>query len=106
MPVGGTDHHALDARRDDRIRARPGPTVARARLKRDIERRARSRCLAPGEQREAFGVRAAIGRRGPFGDDVPILDDQRADHRIGVRGPPDSPRHLERAAHEDLVFSR
>ena len=74
--------HARNAGGDDGVGARRRFAVMRARLERDVERRA-ARRLAGAAQRLDFGMRPPAGLRPAAADDDAVLDDHRADRGIG-----------------------
>ena len=78
-------HHPRHAGSDDGFGAGRGLAMMGAGFKRDIERGA-ARGFARLREGERFGVRASAGRRPAAPKHDSILDDQRADRRIGRRG--------------------
>ena len=82
--IAHRDDHARDAGRDDRIGARRRFAVMRARLERDVHRRA-TRALAGRSSAVDFGVRLAVARMKSFADDLAAGNDNGADHRVRRR---------------------
>ena len=74
--VAGGGHDARDPGRDDRVRARRRAPVVRARLERDVERRA-ARALAGRLERDDLGVRAALALVPALADDLAVAARRR-----------------------------
>jgi len=64
----------------------------------------RMRFLAGSLQCENLGMRLTSLLMPPFSDDLPVLDDDTADTRIGVSGVEAPARKLDRAGHESSIF--
>ena len=95
-------HHARDAGLDDGVGARRRLALMRARLERHVHRGALRRLLGAA-QRLDLGMRAAAGLRPAAADDDAILDDHRADRRIGPGVAEPAPAERERQRHEARV---
>ncbi len=91
-----------DAGGEDRVHAGRRRAVMRARLQRDVERRA-ARRLAGRSHGDGLGVRAAAQRRVAARDDDAVLDDQRANRRIRPRAAEIAPAERQRRRHEGVV---
>ncbi len=95
-------HHAGDAGLDDGVGARRRLAVMRARLERHVERCA-LRGLAGALQRLGLGVRPPA-RLGPAAtDDDAVLDDHRADRRIGPGPAEPAAAECQRKLHETPI---
>ncbi len=101
--VGGGVDDLRDARVEDGLRARRGAAAVIARLERRIERGPPG-LGARGLQRHGLSVGGAGLAMPAAGDDLPALDDDRADRRVGVRGALPARRLGQRLAHEPLVL--
>src|SRR5277367_1551625 len=77
----------------------------RARLQRDIERRA-ARGLAGFVERASFGVRPTARPRDAAADDDALVEQKGADGRIGRGETERAPTEGERSPHPALVFRR
>jgi hypothetical protein len=86
------DDHALDAGCDDRLCARWRASVCATRFKRYVQRGVGLGFPAEGAQGHDLGVRLTRLGVEPLGNDLAVLDNQRADHRIGMRRAPTAPR--------------
>ncbi len=86
---------ARDARGDDRVGARRRRPVVRARLERDVHRRA-PRALARLGQRDRLGV-APARLSDALGDDDAVAHEDRADGRLRMRPLVGGARDLDRA---------
>ena len=92
-------HHARDAGADDGVGAGRRLAVMRARLERHVERGA-ARGLAGALERLGLGMRPAAGLRPAAAEDDAVLDDHRADRRIGPGAAEPAPAERERKLHE------
>jgi len=100
-PIDEPDHHALRARSDHRVDTRRCSPVVRARLERDVERRA-ARPLAGARERHGLGVRFQA-TRGAARDHLAAANDQRPHRRIRRGAQPRALRRRNRRAHEARV---
>ena len=113
--VGEGVDDARDSGRGDRIGARADAPRLRARLQRDVKDSPSEHPVScPGcpdatasplrvlDGRD-FGVVAARAPVPALADDLAVLDDDRADGRVGARVPAAAPREVERAGHETGV---
>ena len=99
--IGRSDHDALDARLDDRVRARSGAAVVHARLERNVHRRV-ARIIAL-EERLDLRMRLTRTLMPPLGNDLAVADNDASNHRIRADRVAAALRELERAAHEAFV---
>ena len=88
--VADRSHHARDAGLDDRVGARRRAAEMRARLERDVQRRA-ARPLARLLERRNLGVRRAVSGVPPFADDLAPAHQHRPDQRMRAFDLPASP---------------
>ena len=95
-------HHPRDASVDDQIRARRRPAVMRARLQRNIERRTLRR-VAGRVQRDDLRMGTTRAFVEPASDHSAVLNDDRADHRIGAGGTPPLLRKGQSLTHVRFV---
>ena len=95
-------HHARNAGGNDGVGARWRAAEMRARLQRHVEGSA-SRGLAGAPQGFGFGVRTAACLRPSPPDDDPIVDDDRANRRVGPGAALAAPAERERELHEAQV---
>ena len=79
--VERADDDACDTRLDDRVRARRRPPVVRARLERDVERRAAGP-VARLLERDRLGVLHARELVPALADGLAVADEHRADERM------------------------
>src|SRR5690606_18614657 len=100
--IGARVDRALDAGGDDRVAARRCLTVMRARLERDVERRA-ARGFARIANRLDLRVRPAVTAMEPATDDAAATYDDGADERIGRNALDALARELDRFSHRMLV---
>ena len=101
-------HHARYAGGDDRVGAGRRFAVMRAWLERDVQRRAKGRVICPragAAQRLDLGMRPAAGLRPAAADDHAILDDDRADRRIGPGAAQPAAAERQRERHEAGVIA-
>jgi hypothetical protein len=96
---------ARDARGDDGVGAGRRFAVMRARLERDVKRRPASG-RACASQSFDLGMRPPAGLCPAAADDHPILDDHRADRRIGPRASQAPPAQRQRKRHVASVDGR
>ena len=99
--IGRSDHDALDARLDDRVRARSGAAVVHARLERNVHRRV-ARIIAL-EERLDLRMRLTRALMPPLGNDLAVADNDASNHRIRADRVAAALRELERAAHEAFI---
>jgi hypothetical protein len=101
--VVGGDHHAGDARLDDRIRAGRGAPLVGAGLERHVHGGAGGVLLA-GAERHPLGVGLAGGLGDALTDHSAVLDHHGPDDRVGARLPArpagqfDGPQKVSRVA--------
>ncbi len=94
-------HHARNAGGNDGVGAGRRFAVMRAGLERDIQCRANCR-LTRAAQRLDLGMRPAAGLRPAAADNHAILDDDRADRRIGPGAAKPAPAEAQSQRHETL----
>ena len=82
--IANGGHDARDARGDDGVGTRRRLAVVRARLERDVQRRA-ARAATSRAQRIDLGVRLAESRVKPLADDLTAGNDDGADHWVRRR---------------------
>ena len=98
--LGARDHHLSDAGVEQGLRTRSRAPDVVAGLQGDNGRTAPARGLL---ERDDLSVRAARRQGGAFADDLAVLvEDNRADGRVGAGGAQDGARELERPAHRLL----